>query len=117
MRDFSPGVSGAIRNDDARAAREGIRILADARFLFDTYKYEIKPSGKTSVGNIEDDQALSGNRARSVGDLLKSRAPRKTGYPSPPRTAHVRTKGVPCYNAGTDGEPVRAHSTMPEINP
>lgn len=101
LADFSAGVSGAIKNVNARATKEGIRIQLDAQVLFDTNKYDLKPAaaqtirdlvqiiatypgclvrveGHTdNVGNDEANQALSENRARSVMEALK-----KAGAPA-----------------------------------
>jgi len=101
LADFSAGVSGAFKNVNARATKEGIRIQLDAQVLFDTNKYDLKPAaaqtirdlvqiiatypgclvrveGHTdNVGNDEANQKLSENRARSVMDALK-----KAGAPA-----------------------------------
>jgi outer membrane protein OmpA-like peptidoglycan-associated protein len=108
LADFSAGVSGAFKNVNARATKEGIRIQLDAQVLFDTNKYDLKPAaaqtikdlvqiiatypgclvrveGHTdNVGSDEANQALSENRARSVMEALK-----KAGAP-----ANVRFEAV-----------------------
>ncbi len=95
LADFSSGVSGAMKDVDAHATREGIRIQLDAQVLFDTNRFDLKPEasraiasiariiatypgcrvrveGHTdSVGSDESNQVLSENRARSVRDALK----------------------------------------------
>ncbi|MCX6555850.1 MAG: OmpA family protein [Candidatus Aminicenantes bacterium] len=101
LADFSAGVSGAFKNVNAKATKEGIRIQLDAQVLFDTNKYDLKPAaaqtikdlvqiiatypgclvrveGHTdNVGSDEANQALSENRARSVMEALK-----KAGVPA-----------------------------------
>ena len=100
LSDYSPSVSNAIKSVDAQATKDGIRVRLDARFLFDTNKYELKAAALGSVkslvqiivtypgclvkveghtdnvGGDEDNQRLSENRARSVKEALL-----KTGVP------------------------------------
>ncbi len=100
LKDFSGGVSDALKNLKAQATKEGIRVQMDAQILFDTNKFELKPSadpaikslaqiiasypgclvkveGHTdNVGSEEANQRLSENRARSVKEaLLKAKVP------------------------------------------
>ncbi len=101
LADFSAGVSGAFKDMNARATRDGIRIQLDAQVLFDTNKYDLKPAadktvkdlvqiiatypgclvrveGHTdNVGSDDANRVLSENRARSVMDALK-----KAGAPA-----------------------------------
>jgi outer membrane protein OmpA-like peptidoglycan-associated protein len=116
LSDFSPTVSNAIKTVNAQATKDGIRVELDARFLFDTNKYELKPSALSSVkslvqiivtypgclvkveghtdnvGRDEDNQKLSENRARSVKEsLLKTGVPINTRFEV---TGHGKTKPV-----------------------
>jgi outer membrane protein OmpA-like peptidoglycan-associated protein len=101
LADFSAGVSGAFKNVNAKATKEGIRIQLDAQVLFDTNKFDLKPAaaqtirdlaqiiatypgclvrveGHTdNVGSDEANQALSETRAKSVMEALK-----KVGAPA-----------------------------------
>ncbi len=101
LADFSAGVSGAFKNMNAQATKDGIRIQLDAQVLFDTNKYDLKPAADPTIKNLvqiiatypgcqvrveghtdnvgsdEANQALSENRAGSVRDALK-----KAGVPA-----------------------------------
>lgn len=110
LADFSAGVSGAFKDMNARATKDGIRIQLDAQVMFDTNKYDLKPAADKTVKNLvqiiatypgclvrveghtdnvggdEANRVLSENRARSVMDALK-----KAGVP-----AGVRFEVVGC---------------------
>ena len=94
LKDFSASTSSALKDVNAQATKEGIRVQLDAQFLFDTNKYELKPTAEKTlknlaqiistypgclvkieghtddVGSDTDNQKLSENRARSVKDAL-----------------------------------------------
>lgn len=95
LTDFASGLSSALKNVDARATKEGIRVNLDAAVLFDTNKHELKPQAKESiaslikvinayprstveisghtdsVGDAEPNQKLSERRADAVRTALK----------------------------------------------
>jgi outer membrane protein OmpA-like peptidoglycan-associated protein len=100
LKDFSGGVSEALKDLQAVATPEGIRVQMDAQILFDTNKFELKPAaaptlkslariiashpgclvkveGHTdNVGSEEANQKLSENRALAVKEaLLKANLP------------------------------------------
>jgi len=96
LKDFSGGVSEAIKNLKAVATPEGIRVQMDSQILFDTNKFELKPAadptlknlaqiiasypgclvkveGHTdNVGSEEANQKLSENRALAVKEALRN---------------------------------------------
>jgi outer membrane protein OmpA-like peptidoglycan-associated protein len=98
LSDFASGLSSALKNVNATATKEGIRVNLDAAVLFDTNKYDLKPQAKDSiasvakviaayprstveisghtdsVGDTESNQKLSEQRAEAVRAALKASA-------------------------------------------
>ncbi len=100
LTEFSAGLSKTMQDINARATKEGIRIQLDAQILFDTNKFDLKPTAAETIqklarvigtypnclvkmeghtDNVGSDDAnlkLSGNRANSVKDaLIKANVP------------------------------------------
>jgi len=54
LADFASGLSSALKNVDARATKEGIRVNLDAAVLFDTNKHDLKPQAKASIASVAE---------------------------------------------------------------
>lgn len=52
MKDFGGDVAGALSRVKGEATKDGIRVSLDATVLFDTGKFDLKPAGKATFGDV-----------------------------------------------------------------